>query len=336
MPSKHPWKFVSSGIDCVGARVNNSMLIEKWEKGELQDLLISSGYFSDPRFTWVSYVIYYGRKNDRKTTFGRINKTYEDLPMTKELDMRVLLTADENDVDMLMDFFKIASLDSLIEAGLKYNLNPSAIEILKKERAKLGQIPDWEYEMYEHPEIMLKKYKDSIGCPIKNEPLFGMGGCIRVPIEKELDKNITLSFFQIQDDYIKPLLKSINYFENKKFRFVFLLINLGQNIDQKTYMTGNTKRYEDVTLARDLDVRLLSLDMKNDFYLLHDFLKINALDALIDAGIKYKVNSSAVKTLKEKRAKLGKIPDWEDEMEKHPEILLNKYKESLPGNKGIH
>ena len=162
MPSKHPWKFVSSGVDLVGARMQHDDLIEEWEKGELQNLLISSGYFSDPRFTWVSYIIHYGLKNERKTKCGRISKIYEDLPMTKQLDMRVLLTADENDVDMLMDFFKIASLDSLIEAGIKYKLNPSAIEILKEERAKLGQIPDWEYEMDEHPEIMLNKYRASV------------------------------------------------------------------------------------------------------------------------------------------------------------------------------
>lgn len=162
MPSKHSWKFVSSIIDMTGANIRHDNLIGKWEKGELQALLISSNYFSDPRFTWISYVVHYGLKNEKKTKFGRISKTYEDLPMTKELDMRILLTADENDVDMLMDFFKIAFLDSLIEAGKKYKLNPSAIEVLKRERAKLGQIPDWEYDMEEHPEIMLKKYRKSI------------------------------------------------------------------------------------------------------------------------------------------------------------------------------
>ena len=163
MPSKHPWKFVTSGVDLVGASmVNDLKIYEKLKEEYLQNLLISSEYFSDPRFTWVSYVILYGLKNDQKTKFGRISKAYEDLPMTKELDMRILLTADENDLDMLTNFFKIAILDSLIEAGIKYKLNPSAIEILKQERAKLGEIPDWEYEMDEHPEIMLKKYRDSV------------------------------------------------------------------------------------------------------------------------------------------------------------------------------
>ena len=162
MPSKHPWKFVSSGIDLIGARLNNGWLREKWEKGKLHDLLVSSNYFSDSRFTWVGMSIRYGLKNDKKTEFQGIDKKYECIDIAKELDMRILVTADEYDVDMLMDFFKIAELDSLIEAGLKYKLNPSAIEILKQERAKLGQIPDWEPEMDEHPEIMLKKYRDSV------------------------------------------------------------------------------------------------------------------------------------------------------------------------------
>ena len=163
MPSKHPWKFVFSGIDCVGASITHDLDLYKALKVDYyQDLLISSGYFSDPRFTWVGMTIRYGLKNDRKTEFQGIDKRYECIDLAKELDMRILLTADENDVEVLMDFFKIASLDSLIEAGLKYKLNPSAIEILKKERAKLGQIPDWEYEMEEHPEIMLNKYKESV------------------------------------------------------------------------------------------------------------------------------------------------------------------------------
>ena len=162
MASKHPWKFVSSGIDLVGARLMNYKLVGQWEKGKLQELLISSGYFSDPRFTWVGMSIRFGLKNDKKTEFQGIDKKYECIDLAKELDMRILLTADENDVDMLVDFFKIAELDSLIDVGKKYKLNPSAIDILRKERAKLGQIPDWEYEMDEHPEIMLKKYRDSV------------------------------------------------------------------------------------------------------------------------------------------------------------------------------
>lgn len=161
MPSKHPWKFVSSSVDLVGASLKNDKYIESWEKGELQELLISSGYFSDSRFTWVGLTIRYGLKNDKKTEFQGIDKKYECIDLAKELDMRVLLTADENDVDILLDFLKIAALDSLIEAGYKYKLNPEAIKILQKERNKLGIIPEWEYEMDEHPEIMLNKYKES-------------------------------------------------------------------------------------------------------------------------------------------------------------------------------
>ncbi len=163
MPAIHPWKFVFSGVDLVGARMENALKIYgKLQRNYFQDLLVSSNYFEETKFTWVGFIIRYGLKNETKSHFKGINRKYEDLDIAKELDMRVLLTADENDVDMLQDCFKIAALDSLIEAGIKYKLNPTAIEILKKERSKLGNIPDWKYEMEEHPEIMLNMYKDSI------------------------------------------------------------------------------------------------------------------------------------------------------------------------------
>jgi hypothetical protein len=158
----HPWKFVSSEVNMVEARLTHSFLIEKWEKEYLQELLISIGYFEGAKFTWVGMTVRCGLKNETKTHFEGLDKKYECIDIAKQLDMRILLTADENDVDMLMDFFKIAALDSLIDAGKKYKLKESAIEALKAERAKLGQIPDWEYEMEEHPEIMLEKYKASV------------------------------------------------------------------------------------------------------------------------------------------------------------------------------
>lgn len=168
MPSMHPWKFVFSGVDLIGAKMKNDLKnFRKLKENYFQDLLISSSYFDGAKFTWVGLIIRFGLKNDIKTHFKSISKKYDSLNLAKELDMRVLLTADENDVDMLTDFFKIAALDSLIEAGEKYKLNPNAIEILKKERSKLGHIPDWEYEMEDHPEIMLEKYRQSVPVEIK-------------------------------------------------------------------------------------------------------------------------------------------------------------------------
>ena len=333
MPSKHQWKFVFSVVDSIGLDIENDLKTMKVLKEEYyQDLLISSGYFSDPRFTWVGMTIRYGLINDRCTEFQGISKKYECIDLAKQLDVRVLSTADEYDVDMLMDFFKIASLDSLIEAGIKYNLNPSAIETLKNERAKLGQIPDWEYEMDEHPEILLEKYRESIGRPVGNNQSFGIGTCSHVDTGESyiFDESITFQYFRVRNDYIMPLLNRVNYFKGKKFSFIFLLIHLYNSNDRKTYISGNSARYRDVNLARDLDVRLLILDMRNNFNLLYDFVKITALDALIDAGIKYKVNKEAIEILKEERTKLGHIPDWDSDMEEYPEILLKKYLESVP------
>jgi hypothetical protein len=158
-----PWRLIICGVEIavVGdyAHLAHSGQITGQIQEEYLAFLNSSGYFDNAPFLWFGMTILYGLKNEKKTHYKRIDKKDGELCMTKELDMRVLLTADENDVGMLKDFFEIAALDSMIDAGKKYKLNTTALE---KRRAELGQIPDWEFEMDEHPEIMLKKYRDSV------------------------------------------------------------------------------------------------------------------------------------------------------------------------------
>jgi hypothetical protein len=173
MPSKHPWKFVFGIVDttCTIGTTSpqSSDLIHEGvmgilKKEYLQDLLTSIGYFEDAKFTWVGLIIRYGPlyRNEGKTHFQGLDKKYECIDLAREVDKRVFLIADRHDVEMLMDFFKITALDSLIDAGKKYKLKESAIEILKKEREKLGQIPDWIPEMEDNPQLVVDMYKASV------------------------------------------------------------------------------------------------------------------------------------------------------------------------------
>jgi hypothetical protein len=157
-----PWRLIFGGVDLIGARMRHSGKIMVQMQEEYLDFLNSSGYFDGAPFLWVSMIIRYGLKNEKETHYDRITKSDKEcgmMPLYKELDMRVLMTADENDVGMLKDFFEIAALDSMIDAGKKYKLKTQSLE---DRRAQLGQIPDWEYEMDAHPEIMQKKYRDSV------------------------------------------------------------------------------------------------------------------------------------------------------------------------------
>ncbi|GHS93166.1 hypothetical protein AGMMS49949_06150 [Alphaproteobacteria bacterium] len=154
-----PWRLIFGCVDLVGASLQNGYVMDEI-KEEYLGFLNASGYFDNAPFLWVSLMIRYGLKNDKLTTYaGRMSKKYGDIPLAKELDMRVLLTADENDVGMLKDFFEIAALDSMMDAGKKYKLNTKALE---ERRARLGQIPDWEDDGDEHPEILLNKYRGSL------------------------------------------------------------------------------------------------------------------------------------------------------------------------------
>lgn len=326
-----PWRLVFGGVDLVGTSMQNDGKVMRQIKEDNLQFFNSSGYFDNAPFLWINFIVRYGLKNDRTTDFdGRISKKYGDISLAKELDMRVLTTADEHDVSMLKDFFEIAALDAMIDAGKKYKLNTKALE---ERRAQLGQIPDWEYEMDEHPEILLKKYRDSIGIPPKDSFKFLFCTLDRSSskLGKFLKNDILLIYESLQKNYFNELIETSGYLKrNAKFKLISLVINYELSSEAKTYFRGNNQRYRDLTLARIVDTRIFLIAEHYGASMLTDFLKITALDALIDAGEKYKLDSSALEILKKERSKLGKIPDWEYEMEEHPEILLQKYRDSVP------
>ncbi|GHS94275.1 hypothetical protein AGMMS49949_08010 [Alphaproteobacteria bacterium] len=49
------------------------------------------------------------------------------------------------------------------------------------------------------------------------------------------------------------------------------------------------------------------------------------MDAMIDAGEKYKLNTMI---LKKRRLELGQIPNWDDRMENNPETVIEAYNKS--------
>ena len=158
MKPMHERKIVFSGVDLVGASMSHSYEIYGVIMDEYEKLLISSGYLEHAPFLWIGIMFLYGLKNDKIPKYQRIHKKYGDLSLELELDMRVLLLADANDTDVLREFFEIATLDALIHAGKKYKL---PTQILEEKRALLGTIPDWQYDMEEHPELMFEIYERS-------------------------------------------------------------------------------------------------------------------------------------------------------------------------------
>lgn len=155
MHPKHKRKLVFSGVALTkGALEHGGKVMEKLQD-ELEALLLSSNYLDNALFLWVGIIFLYGLKNEMLPHYQRIHMKYGDLPLTLELDMRILLAADEQDPKLLKEFFEIGALDSLIHAGKKYKLKTEGLE---KRRARLGMIPDWEYDMEEHPEIMIQQY----------------------------------------------------------------------------------------------------------------------------------------------------------------------------------
>ncbi|MBN9565609.1 MAG: immunity protein 39 [Alphaproteobacteria bacterium] len=136
----HNRKLVFSGVALVkGSLQHNAMRVPL--RKELERLMIESGYLERAPFVWVGLIFRYGLVNETVPHYQRINKKYGDLPLAIELDMRVLMEADEHDPELLKEYFEIAALDSLIHAGRKYKLNTTGLEA---RRAELGRIPSWD------------------------------------------------------------------------------------------------------------------------------------------------------------------------------------------------
>lgn len=55
------------------------------------------------------------------------------------------------------------------------------------------------------------------------------------------------------------------------------------------------------------------------------------LDGIVAAFKKYKIPEENYKELLERRSKLGIIPEWIPEMEDNPQLVIDMYKESVPG-----
>jgi hypothetical protein len=137
--------------------MDHDLEVYKMIQEDYDPFLISSGYLEYAPFLWIGMVFRYGLKNEVDPHYRRVDK-YGQLELAKELDMRVLLLADANDTDVLREFFEIATLDALIHAGKKYKL---PIQALEEKRARLGTIPEWHFDMDEHPEMMFELYENS-------------------------------------------------------------------------------------------------------------------------------------------------------------------------------
>lgn len=159
MQPKHKRKLVFSSVALTRGSVEHDWKVREGLRDELEAVMLSSHYLDNAPFLWVGIIFLYGLKNEITPHYQRIHKKHGDLPLKLELDMRVLLTADETDPTLLKEFFEIAALDCLIHAGRKYKLN---IEGLLKRRSQLGKIPEWEPEMDDQPELLFDRYKASL------------------------------------------------------------------------------------------------------------------------------------------------------------------------------
>lgn len=94
---------------------------------ELEAVMIASSYLEEAPFSWVTLAILYEEEDGGRTEFTRINKTYGDLPLTVQLDVRAFCGLDR---EAVTDTLRSVVIKALIDAGKKFERPTEALERL--------------------------------------------------------------------------------------------------------------------------------------------------------------------------------------------------------------
>ena len=98
---------------------------------DLDSLLATAKFFEKAPFRCVSLIIRYGLTNKTEPEYQPVVKKYGELPVTVELSMDMLKSADKK--GELKQVFFLATLEVLIDIANKYNLPDEVLLDKKKE-----------------------------------------------------------------------------------------------------------------------------------------------------------------------------------------------------------
>jgi hypothetical protein len=79
-------------------------------------------WFPNGQFSWITLSIRLGSKNDDRPSFGRINKTYGDLPLSIEVDTHEILAV-HHDPELLYELIYGYTLRALRAVAVQYGLS---------------------------------------------------------------------------------------------------------------------------------------------------------------------------------------------------------------------
>ena len=129
----HNRKLALSGASLTHARVNRHTIgVGSEVRDELEQVMISAGYFDKAPFEWVGVSLRFGLKNEDAPHYQGIDKNDGEIALAIELDTHELQHASREELKRL---FMIATLKSLIHVGRKYGLPTEAMEVRKEELA---------------------------------------------------------------------------------------------------------------------------------------------------------------------------------------------------------
>lgn len=96
-------------------------------QGELEQIMVDTSYLEGAPFSWVTLAILFEEEAGSGTEFGRINKTYGDLPLTVQTAIGAFRDLDRVGVKNSM---RLLVIQALVDAGKKYDRPTKALRAL--------------------------------------------------------------------------------------------------------------------------------------------------------------------------------------------------------------
>jgi hypothetical protein len=133
----HKRRLALSSVSLTMVRSNRHTISVGTEvRDELENVLISMGFFENAPFKWIGLMLRFGLKNDTEPKYDKIDDADGELPVAIELDTNDLQNATREE---LKRFFKVATLKALIHIAKQYDLHSENLIELLREIGNIGE-----------------------------------------------------------------------------------------------------------------------------------------------------------------------------------------------------
>ena len=125
-------RLLMGGVDLVKTRLKNAGTAMVAVCDELDPILEESDFFLNAPFQSVSLILRYGLINNTDPEYQPIDQRHRELPISVEIDAKLLQSLDRSDPNGLKDVVSLVAAAALLNVSVKFGLASDALRRKKE------------------------------------------------------------------------------------------------------------------------------------------------------------------------------------------------------------